>query len=191
MNNFFDSSLFTWGVLPLLIFVARIADMSLDTMRIITIGQGRRFMAALLGFFEVAIWLSVARQVIVHLPNPLCFWAYAAGFATGNYVGMMIEERLASGVQMVRAVVNQDPAPIIAALRDNGYGATLMTGQGLKGPVSIIFTIVDRSRCRDVVLLIESINSKVFYTIEDLRSVSEGILLPRRENSFLHFFKRK
>ncbi|NTU49810.1 MAG: hypothetical protein HGA87_02780 [Desulfobulbaceae bacterium] len=94
MQAFLDSPTFTWIILPLLIFCARIADMSLDTMRIVMIGRGRKFTAAFLGFFEVSIWLLVARQVIVHLPNPLCFFAYAGGFAAGNYVGMWIERAI-------------------------------------------------------------------------------------------------
>ncbi|MBF0593428.1 MAG: DUF2179 domain-containing protein [Candidatus Omnitrophica bacterium] len=187
---FLDSAAFTWGVLPALIFVARICDMSLDTMRIIMIGHGRKGLASFFGFIEVTIWLVVARQVIVHLPNPACFIAYAAGFATGNYVGMAIEERLASGVQMVRMIVDRDGGPLIAALKVNGFGFTTMTGQGAQGPVDVIFTIVDRSRSGDVIRLIETVSPKAFYTIEDVRYASEGVFPPEHRH-FLDLFRHR
>ena len=190
-DQFFNSDLFTWGILPALIFFARIADMSLDTMRIIMVNHGQRHKAAVLGFFEVSIWLLVARQVITHLPNPLCFFAYAGGFAAGNYVGIMIEEKFASGVQMIRVIADRDGARVMAALAEKGYGVTSMTGQGAKGPVSMVITIVDRRHARNVISLVQRVDPDVFYTIEDVRSVSEGIFPPRQERSLLSFLKRK
>ncbi len=187
LSTFFDSGLFTWGILPALIFFARICDMSLDTMRIITIGQGRKGLAACLGFFEVSIWLLVARQVIVGLPNPLCFFAYAGGFATGNYVGMWIEEKFSSGAQIIRIIVDHDGRAIVAALKREGFGFTSLLGQGAQGPVDMIFTIVARHQVKCVIALIESVDPKAFYTIEDIRYVSEGVFPPKRRRFFGFF----
>ncbi|MEI6438337.1 MAG: DUF2179 domain-containing protein [Candidatus Omnitrophota bacterium] len=183
-TTFFDSNLFTWGILPAVIFFARICDMSLDTMRIITIGQGRKGLAALLGFFEVTIWLFVARQVIVNLPNPLCFLAYAAGFATGNYVGMWIEEKFSSGAQIIRIIVDQNSKGILDALKREGFGFTLLSGQGSKGPVEMIFTIINSHRAKQVISLVEKLDPTAFYTIEDIRYVSEGVFPPVRRHLF-------
>lgn len=191
MSTFFDSALFTWVVLPGLIFCARICDMSLDTMRIIMIGNGRKGLAALIGFFEVSIWLLVARQVIVHLPNPLCFFAYAGGFAAGNYVGMWIDERLASGVQLVRVIVSRDAARITDELKRGGYGFTLFDGEGSEGKVNMIFTIVDRRHVNAVIQAVERAELKAFYTIEDVRHVSEGVFPKKRERGILSLFTRK
>lgn len=191
MISFLDSPVFTWGILPLAIFCARITDVSIGTMRIIMIGHGRRSVAAFLGFFEVSIWLLVARQVIMHLPNQACFFAYAGGFAMGNFVGMWIEEHFSSGVQLIRLIINQPVEPILQVLKEQGYGFTSINGQGAKGPVNVLFTIVDRRRSRDVIALVKDLTPKVFYTIEDIRHLSEGVFPPARRNFIETFFKRK
>lgn len=190
MSPFFDSSVFTWIILPALIFVARICDMSLDTMRIISIGQGRKGLASFFGFFEVTIWLLVARQVIVNLPNPACFFAYAGGFATGNYVGMWIEERFSSGAQIIRIILDQDGKLMMDALKREGFGFTSILGHGAQGPVDMIFAIVDRHRVNDVIHLVEKIDPKAFYTIEDIRYASEGVFPPKRRR-LQDIFKHK
>ncbi|NTU49805.1 MAG: DUF2179 domain-containing protein [Desulfobulbaceae bacterium] len=190
MQAFLDSPTFTWIILPLLIFCARIGDMSLDTMRIVMISRGRKFTAAGLGFFEICIWLLVARQVIVHLPNPLCFFAYAGGFAAGNYVGMWIEERMASGAQMIR-VVNHRGVELMEALKKRGHGVTIISGEGAEGPVQIIFTVVPRKDARAVVELIQTVSPGSFYTIEDIREAGEGIFPRQRERGIFKFGKRE
>jgi len=190
-NSFFDSTLFTWGILPLLIFVARICDMSLDTMRIISIGQERKLLAAVIGFVEVSIWLMVARQVITNLPNPLCFFAYAGGFATGNYVGMWIEEKLSSGARIIRVILDHEGKAIVEALTARGFGYTGIPGHGSQGPVNMLFTIVERRRVKEVIELIEAKDPKAFYTVEDIRDVSEGIFPARRPRGIMRLIQRK
>jgi uncharacterized protein YebE (UPF0316 family) len=191
MATFFDSHVFTWFILPVLIFLARIMDMSLDTLRIVMIGRGRKFTVAFLGFFEVSIWLLVARQVIAHLPNIACFFAYAGGFAAGNYVGMWIEERMASGAQIIRVIVDSDGPRIMEALKARGHGVTSMRGQGAMGSVDIIFSIVQRKEAPDVLALIKGVSPGAFYIIEDVRDISEGFFPPRRKRGVLEFFTRK
>jgi uncharacterized protein YebE (UPF0316 family) len=175
MHPFLDSPSFTWIILPALIFVARICDMSLDTMRIIMIGQGRKFYAALVGFFEVCIWLMVARQVITHLPNIACFFAYAGGFAAGNYVGLWLEERIAVGVRMVRVVISQDGSALFEALKEAGYGVTSFSARGSKGPVLVIDSVVQRNEVQRVITLIEKVAPGAFFTIEDVKQVNAGV----------------
>jgi uncharacterized protein YebE (UPF0316 family) len=175
MTAFFDSNLFTWVILPVLIFCARIVDMSLDTMRVIMVGRGRKALAALMGFFEVCIWLLVARQVIAHLPNVACFFAYAFGFATGNYVGMMIEERMAVGFQLVRVITDGSAKDLIERFRKAGYGVTCIPAQGMEGEVEIVFTIVPRKDVQKVVATVRGFNPAAFCSIEDVRDVKAGI----------------
>lgn len=173
--EFIQTPFFNWVILPILIFVARIADMSLDTLRIIMIGQGRKGIAALIGFVEVCLWLIIARQVIVHMPNFLCFFAYAGGFAMGNYVGLLIEERLAIGTQMIHIMVPAAQKQIEETLRARGYGLTIIAAQGAKGPVSVVSTVVKRSNVPKLIALVKEINPKVFYTIEDVKRVNQGV----------------
>ena len=171
----FDSPLAQWVILPLLIFAARIVDVSLGTLRIIFISRGKRLLAPLMGFFEVLIWLLAIGQIFKNLENPACYIAYAAGFAGGNYIGMAIESRLALGLQIVRIITKFFVPEMIQKLKARGYGLTILEGQGASGPVTVIFTIVKRKDLPEFVDIIQSVNPKVFYTVEDVRTAKEGI----------------
>ncbi|MFZ5970134.1 MAG: DUF5698 domain-containing protein [Bacteroidota bacterium] len=99
---------FSFVILPFLIFFARICDVSINTVRIIYMLGGRRYTATLLGFFEAFIWLLVIREIFKHLDNWLCYVAYPAGFAMGIFVGMIIEERIAYGKVIVRIITRKE-----------------------------------------------------------------------------------
>ena len=119
---FFDSTAYAWVILPLLIFSARIVDVSLDTLRIIFINRNLKYAAATSGFFEVLVWLMVIREIFLRLNNPLCFVAYAAGFATGNFVGMLIENRISIGKVLIRIITRKEADELITSLESAGYG---------------------------------------------------------------------
>ena len=106
-TSFFDSDLFSYVLMPLLIFLARICDVSIGTMRIIFVSKGKRNIAPILGFFEVLIWITAISKIMQNLDNYVNYIAYAAGFATGNFVGMIIEEKLAMGIQMIRVFAHE------------------------------------------------------------------------------------
>jgi len=120
-----SENLFAYLVLPLFIFFARICDVSIGTIRIIMIGRSRRGMAALLGFFEVIIWLIAVSQVLGHLNNVISYIAYGAGFAAGNYVGISIENRLAMGMQSVQIITEENLKALSMLLRQEGFGVTI------------------------------------------------------------------
>ncbi len=175
MPEFFDSTMYTWVLLPLLIFIARIMDVSLDTVRIIFISRHLKYFAAIIGFFEVMIWLLAIRQVFQHLSNPLCFVAYAAGFATGNYVGILIENRLSIGRVLIRVITRDDAEDLVVFLRSAGYGLTIIDAQGVTGPVKVVFSIVERQNVEHIVNMIKQYNPQAFYSVEDVRFVSEAV----------------
>ncbi|TLN28429.1 DUF2179 domain-containing protein [bacterium] len=97
--------LYAWVILPIIIFFARVCDVTLGTIRIIFVSRGKRNIAPLLGFFEVLIWIVVIGQLVQHLQSVTSYLGYAAGFAVGNFVGMYIEDHLALGTLIVRAIV--------------------------------------------------------------------------------------
>jgi uncharacterized protein YebE (UPF0316 family) len=174
MENF---DYFNWIILPVLIFLARMSDVTLATLRNIFISKGFRNIVPLIGFFEVLIWLLAARQVFGNLNNPACFIAWAGGFATGTYIGMRLDEYLALGMQMVRIITNQNPEILIKQLSEKNHGVTVVDGHGAVGPVKLIFTVVKRKSLKEVT---ESINSHLpdsFYSIEDVRSSSSGVFV--------------
>jgi uncharacterized protein YebE (UPF0316 family) len=186
-TTFFDSDLFTFVLLPLLIFLARICDVSIGTLRIIFVSKGKRNIAPILGFFEVLIWITAISKIMQNLDNYVNFVAYAAGFATGNYVGMIIEEKLAMGIQMIRVFAHERGSELVQTLNGNGYGATVVEAHGAREKVHLIYTIVQRNELEKVLNVIHNFNPKAFYTIEDVKTVNEGIFSPRRPNTIFPF----
>ncbi|NLT65363.1 MAG: DUF2179 domain-containing protein [Acidobacteria bacterium] len=175
LASLFDSEIFTWVVLPLLIFLARVIDVSLQTLRIIFISKGKKLLAPIVGFFEVLIWLLAIGQVMRNLTNIPCYLAYGGGFAMGNYVGLIIEEKLAVGIVLLRVITQEDPSSLLEHLRKKNYGVTNITGQGGRGKVSILMTVIRRLDVRNIAEEIMKFNPNAFYTIEDVRHVSSGI----------------
>jgi len=93
----------------------------------------------------------------------------------GNFIGILIEERMAIGTAFIRIITHNDAAELIALLKDDGYGVTQVDAKGLQGPVKIIFTIVKRKNIEHVLEIIRSCDPQAFYAIEDVRSVRRGI----------------
>ncbi len=168
-----DSAWFQYALLPLLIFLARVVDVSVGTIRVILLNRGMRMTAPLLGFFEVLIWLLAIGQIMKNLSNPICYLAYAAGFATGNYVGLLLEVKLAMGLAMVRVMVSGDSSHLRRFVTKAGYRATLLRAEGSRGPVDIVFTVVRRRHLRRLLDLVHRLHPQAFYTIEDVRFASE------------------
>ncbi|MBN2236000.1 MAG: DUF2179 domain-containing protein [Bacteroidales bacterium] len=174
MDSFFlNFDWFTYVILPLLIFLARIVDVTLDTLRIVFVSKGDKYLAPFLGFFEVLIWLIAITRIMQNLDNVTCYIAYAAGFATGNYFGLIIEERLAMGVQMFRIITQKEASTLIESLKENGYGITSIEAKGSTGDVNVIFSVVKRSESQKIIELINRFNPNAFYSIEDVRRVNE------------------
>lgn len=182
-NSFFDSDLFSYLLMPFFIFLARICDVSIGTMRIIFVAKGKRNIAPFLGFFEVLIWIIAISKIMQNLDNYINYVAYAAGFATGNFVGIMIEEKLAMGIQMIRVFANERGPDLVNSLNANGFGATVVEAHGAREKVHLIYTIVQRNDLVNVMEIINNFNPKAFYTIEDIRSAKEGIFSPKKNNT--------
>jgi uncharacterized protein YebE (UPF0316 family) len=125
-GSFITPEIFAFVIVPVLIFLARVCDMSLDTIRVIFVSKGIRYLPAIVGFFEVIIWLVAIGQVMNNLTNVVCYLAYGAGFATGTIIGMAIEERLSLGLAIVRIITDEDPAGLIRVLRSHDYGVTVL-----------------------------------------------------------------
>lgn len=179
-SSFIDSSVFTWFVLPFLIFLARICDQTIGTIRIMFISRGNKVIVPILGFFEVLIWVIAIRQIINNLSNVVGYMAYAGGFATGNLIGLYVEEKIAHGKRLVRIITQKDASELVSELTEEGYGATNIRAEGSRGKVNVIYTVVDRSDLEKTLRLIEKFNPKAFYTVEDVLSVKEGIFPAKR-----------
>jgi len=174
----------SWVILPLIIFISRVCDVSLGTLRHVFISKGFRRIVPLLGFFEVLIWIVVVAQVMKNLNNVACYLAWAGGFATGTYVGLLIEERLALGLQVIRIITNQDFNHLLDALKNENHGITIVDAQGAVGPVKMIFTIVKRKNVQHIVKIIQTHNPSAFYSIEDIKNANQGVFTENSKKGF-------
>ncbi len=165
---------YSYIILPLIIIIARIMDVSLGTLRIILISKGLKKVAPLIGFFEVFIWIVVVKQILTDIQNPITYFAYAFGYALGTYIGIWIEDKLSLGNVMIRFVIKDHAQVLTETLRSKNYGVTTVDAQGKDGLVKIVFTIINRKDLIQTIKIIENINPNAFYTIEDIQSVNSG-----------------
>ncbi len=184
--DYFDTVWFVWGALPVLIFLARIVDVSLGTMRIIFVMRGLKGLAAVLGFLEIFLWIVIISQIMTRGSSLWHYAAYAAGFAAGNVVGMALEERLAFGMQTVRIITTQPVASLLETLRNGNYGATLIPAYGSSEErVTILFSTVRRQHTPELIRTIQQTHPRAFVSVEDVRSVQSGVFPLRRGNRSL------
>jgi uncharacterized protein YebE (UPF0316 family) len=168
--------------LPLIIFFAEMFVVTLSTIRIIFIARGMKKLAAMIGLFEVSIWLFAIGKTMQNLGDLRCSAAFAVGFALGNFLGVLIHDKLAMGHVVVRIITGRNPTELIEGLSEARYGVTCVDAMGAKGPVQIVMTVIKRRHLERVVSLIKEFDSKVFYSVDDLHSTAAGIfpLQPQR-----------
>jgi len=159
-------------LIPVLIFLARAADVSMAAIRIIFVSRGIRALAAMIGFFEMLIWLVGISQIMQNLNNPINYIAFAGGFSLGTFVGITVERKIAIGNLALQFITNKNPAGLLRYFRAKGYGATTIDGQGTAGPVKIVLVIVRRKLLDEVLKIIKKFDQNIFYTIEDVRHVA-------------------
>jgi uncharacterized protein YebE (UPF0316 family) len=174
---------FDWVILPLLIFISRLADVSLATLRHIFVSKGFKTLVPILGFFEVLIWLIAIRQIFNNVNNFACYIAWAGGFSAGTYLGMYIEEKLALGMQIIRIITHENTDELISAFKKYQQGVTIVDGHGAVGPVKVIFTIVRRTTKEEVIKLIHQHSPDAFYSVEEVKNTSHGIFINGKNRS--------
>jgi len=167
-----------WG--PLLIFSLRIVDVSLATLRMLLSVRGQKLVVPVIGFFEVTIWIFAVGNAIQHLDSPLHLIGYAAGFATGSVVGLLIEEKMAMGLATVRVMSQHGGVEIAEALRERGFGVTEFAGYGREGTVEVVYAVLRR---RDLPAAFEQVgiwDPDAFVTVEEPRAIHRGWMMGRR-----------
>jgi uncharacterized protein YebE (UPF0316 family) len=165
-----------------LILVGKIVEVSIATTRIVLITRGERALGACLGFFEVTIWVCLVSNVLTDLSSdPIKVVIYAAGFAIGNYVGSIIEERLAIGTVRVEAIVKEEDGETLAnQIREHGYAVTVMDGKGMNYDRNILLMNIKRKKHRSVVKMIRENQDNVVITINDIKPVYGGYGILKR-----------
>lgn len=171
-----NSPYFSYILLPLLIFCLRICDVTLDTMRIIFMTKGYKNLAPVIGFFEILIWIVAISRTMQNLNNNWLYYvAYAGGFATGNYVGMLLDEKLAIGHEIIRVISKINSGVMTVGLREAGFGVTTVKAIGMDGDVEIVFVVVNRKNLKSAIEIIEKQNPSAFFTIENVHFVNRPV----------------
>lgn len=181
--------LYAWVILPLFIFIARICDVSMETIRVIYISRGIKYLAPVIAFFEIVIWLFAMEVVMKDLSNIANFMAFALGFAMGTYVGLIIEERLSIGMVIMRIVTTEESEEQITSfLAEEHCGVTRLNAHGSRGNVKMIISLVHRADVPRIMEYIRSVNPHAFFSIEDVRYVNEGVFRQREPGVLRGFF---
>ncbi len=184
-------------IIPLLIMIARICDVTIGTIRIILVSRGERLYASLAGFVEVLIWIVVVSHVMGNLGGWLNYIAYAAGFALGNYIGITIERLLAMGMVVMRVITNKPADDLIEQLKQEYHGVTSIAARGVSGEVRLVLAVVKRKDIPYFLKIVKKHNPKAYVSVEDVRHLSETHLPPKAkrrsqiDQSFRFSLKRK
>jgi uncharacterized protein YebE (UPF0316 family) len=158
----------------LAIFFARLTDVSMGTVRQILIIRGRRGVASISAFFEILIWVIAISQVITQLDKIYYMIAFALGFASGNYLGSVIEEKIALGYMFAYIVPKKRSNDLAHKLREAGFGATIIQGIGLKGPEPVYNVLFRRRDTHRLLDIIKKHDKGAFYTLMDVRAERGG-----------------
>lgn len=178
MFDFVD--IYPWS-LPLLIFFGRIFDVSLGTLRIIFVSKGEKYKAPIIGFFEVFIWVVVISQILSRANDLVAYLSYAGGYATGNYVGILLEKRIAYGIVLCRIYTREQGEKLVKRLNSLNIGATMTQGKGSATQIDIIETVIDRKQMKNLERILTEFDPNIFYVVEDVRTKQNGIF-PQRRN---------
>jgi len=181
--------IYAWIILPALIFLARIGDVSMETIRVIYISKGIKYLAPIIAFFEIIIWLLAMEVVMSDLTNIANFFAFAFGFATGTYVGLVIEERLSIGMVILRIITTGGSnEEILSFLQMENIGVTCLDAHGSRGDVKMILSLVNRSDLPRITGHLQETNPLAFFSIEDVRYVNQGVFRPKKPNALTGLF---
>jgi uncharacterized protein YebE (UPF0316 family) len=164
--------------IPLLVFFARVVDVTLGTIRIVLVARGHKTLAPLIGFFEILAWLVALGQVVQHLNRPLNFVAYAGGFATGTWIGLQRIDKTVAGYLSVRVITPADATELVTKLRSQQFGVTTVAARGVTDRVRLLFSVIRRQDLDRLLKTVRTDYPKAFISVSDVRLASEGYFSP-------------
>jgi uncharacterized protein YebE (UPF0316 family) len=162
--------------LAILVFIAELCVVTISTVRIIFISRSMKGLAALLGFFEITIWLFAIGQIMQHLSDLGCYLGFAGGFTLGNFLGVMLEKRLGLGTLTIRTVTRQDATQLMHTLRSEGYGVTSHAAEDANGPVRVVYSVIRRKQLDNVLSIIQRFAPDAFCAVDDVQAVAPSVL---------------
>lgn len=166
-------------VLYIVIFCAKIVEVTISTIRLVYINKGEKVKGAILAFVEILIWLIVVSSVLTNIAeDPIKILVYAAAFSLGNYIGVTIESKIAVGLASIQVVVNEESGEIMAEiLRNQGFGVTIIDGRGINdSKKDLLFIQLKRKRIPEAVKLIQLNSPEAYITVNDIKSMVGGFV---------------
>ncbi|HEX5520900.1 MAG TPA: DUF2179 domain-containing protein [Longimicrobiaceae bacterium] len=173
-------ALFASAFGPILIFLLRIVDVSLATLRMLMVMRGRKLIAPIIGVFEVLIWIIAVGSAIKHLDSVWHLAGYALGFGTGTLVGLWIEEKMAIGMATVQIISQHGGVELAEALREHGFGVTEFAGHGKEGHVEVLYAAMRRRELPVVFEQVRIWDPNAFVTVGEPRSIHRGWMFGKR-----------
>jgi len=159
----------------LLIFAARVTDVTLATLRMLMVVQGRKVYSACIGFFEILIYVTALNQVVNNLDNVGNLLAYALGFACGNYIGITIENKIALGTLAVQIIHKGDNnQELVEELREAGFGVTIFAAQGREGSRDVISAVIRRKDLEKIKKIVYKFDPDAFIITNSISPISGG-----------------
>jgi len=161
-------------ILPLIILVARIVETTMETIRLVYVTKGHRYLASGIGTLKIGVWVLSTSLVLTNLDNIPGILAYMLGYGIGTLLGMTIESWIGLGTVIVRIFCTRDPEPLIRHLGDLGYGTTRINGSGQFVPsVAVLLSMVPRKESGRLLAFLKTKYPDVHFTIEDVSTMSE------------------
>jgi uncharacterized protein YebE (UPF0316 family) len=151
-----------------LIVLARITDVTLDTIRTVAIVQGRRAFSAVLGFFQAVIYICAIAKVLLNMDHPVYALAYGLGFASGTFLGITIEQRLAFGHQLV-SLLTRKGVELAKVLRASGYRLAEVKGHARDGDLTILYVEIPRRQAQKLIRDASAVDDSCFCIVNDVR----------------------
>nr|WP_312579973.1 DUF5698 domain-containing protein [Sedimentibacter sp.] len=166
-------------ILYIVIFCAKIIEVTISTIRIVYINKGEKLKGTILAFIEISIWLVVVSSVLTNIAaDPMKAFVYAAAFSLGNYIGVTIESKIAVGLVSIQAVVNEESGQVLAdILREQGFGVTIIDGKGKNdSKKNLLFVQLKRKRITEATNLIKENTPNAYISVNDIKSMTGGFV---------------
>lgn len=167
------------------VFLLRILDVSIGTIRLLYTVRGQRYIASSLAFVEGMIWVAAVAIVFSALDNPINMVAFAGGFATGTFCGMTLERWIGAGHVLIRVMTSTPRKELLGELREHGFGLTAIHGEGMNGSVKVLLLVARRRRSKKAMELIKAMDPDAFVSIDPVSPVTGGYYVPRATPSLL------
>ncbi len=161
------------ALFPLLIFLAEVLHLTFGTIRVVFVSRGLKLPAAVVGFFEVLVFLFALGQVMQNLNDLTSYLAFAGGFATGSVVGLWIEEKIAMGMLSVQIITEDDAHDLVNYLRAHHFGVTSVTATGMSGKVRLLVVLIKRKHMNRLRQIVEQHHPHAFISVQDVRMVNK------------------